>query len=209
MKKFFIGMATAMLVIFQSPVTFATPEVEIPEMVYKWVQSTPRGNYYFNYQVMGYKIRPDDTLDLDILEVPTLVTYDNIQIEDVTQKRRWRGKSIRGYNDLIGRADYLEFNLKEETVKIVRRADLDHTFTELDSDISDEEITLAELSEQDISCKNYREILKWAQDNNDWIIQRSRGKLSARDSRISPKNYPIFKIKWDGMKLANKLATNF
>ena len=197
MKKFFIGMMAAAAIFFQANVAFATPTVEIPEEVYKWIQSTPRGNYWFNYQIMGYKILDDDTLDLNILEVPALITYDNIQIEDVVQKRRWRGQSTRGYNDLIGRADYLEFNFAEGTVQIVRRADLDHTFTELDSETLSEPIKLSELSDQDISCKFYRQILKWARENNEWIIQRSRGKLSKRDSKISPKNYPIFKLKWD------------
>lgn len=196
MKKFLIGVLAATAVFFQSPVTFAR-EVVIDENVYKWSQSTPRGNYYFNFNAMGYRINADDTLDLNILEVPTICTYDNIQIDDVIQKRRWRGQSTRGYNNLIGRADYLEFDLVKETVKIVRRADLDHTFTELDGEDTNEEIILAELSDQEISCKFYRKILKWAQENNEWIIQRSRGKLSKKDSKISRQNYPVFKIKWD------------
>ena len=197
MKKILIGLLTAAAIFFQANSTFATPNITIPEEIYKWVQSTPRGNYWFNYQIMGYKIRSDDTLDLNILEVPVIVTYDNIQIDDVRQKRRWHGQSVRGYNNLIGRADYLEFNLRDETVTLVRRADLDHTFTELDSEDLNEKIRLSELAEQDISCKTYREILKWARDNNEWIIQRSRGKLSRYDSKLAPKNYPIFKVKWD------------
>ena len=197
MKKILIGLLTAAAIFFQTPVTFATPNVTIPEEIYKWVQSTPRGNYWFNYQIMGYKIRSDETLDLNLLEVPVLVIYDNIQIDDVVQKRKWRGKSTRGYNNLIGRADYLEFNLRDETVKILRRADLDHTFTELDSEIFNEEIKLSELSEQDISCKTYREIFKWARDNNEWIVRRSRGKLSKQDLKLVPQDYPVFKIKWN------------
>ena len=197
MKKILIGMLMAAAIFFQSAVTFAAPEVEIPEEIYKWVQSTPRGNYWFNYQIMGYKIRSDDTLDLNILEVPALVTYDNIQIDDVVQKRRWRGKSTRGYNDLIGRADYLEFNFRDETVQIVRRSDLDHSFTELDSEAVSEPIKLSELSDQDISCRFYRAILKWARENNDWIIRRSRGNLSRADSKLSAQAYPIFKLKWN------------
>lgn len=200
MKKILIGLLTAAVIFFQTPVTFAAHAVTIPEEIYKWVQSTPRGNYWFNYQIMGYKIRSDDTLDLNILEVPVLVTYDNIQIDDVTQKRKWRGKSTRGYNNLIGRADYFEFNLRDETVTLIRRADLDHTFTELDSEIFNEVIKLSELAEQDISCKTYHEILKWARENNEWIIRRSRGKISRYDSKLAQKNYPIFKVKWDANK---------
>ncbi len=197
MKKFLIGMLAAATIFFQTPVTFAYREVQIPEEVYKWIQSTPRGNYWFNFQVMSYKIRSDDTLDLNILEVPTICTYDNIQIDDVVQKRRWRGQSTRGYNNLIGRADYLEFNLSKETVRIVRRADLDHTFTELDSEDTSDEITLAELSDQEIAAKNYRKILKWARENNTWIIERSRGKLSKKDSKLKESDMPLFKLKWE------------
>ena len=198
MKKILIGILAAIVLIFQSSMTFATPKVEIPEEVYKWIQSTPRGNYWFNYRVCGYRINDDDTLDLNILEVPTIVTYDNIQIEDVIQKRRWRGKSTRGYNNLIGRADYLEFNFANGTVQIVRRADLDHTFTELDHYEVGEPIKLSEIAEKDISCKSYREILKWVQANNDWIIQRSRGKLNEHDAKIKPSEMPIFKVKLPG-----------
>ena len=198
MKKFLIGILAAVVLIFQSSMTFATPKVEIPEEVYKWIQSTPRGNYWFNYQVCGYRINDDGTLDLNILEVPTIVTYDNIQIEDVIQKRRWRGKSTRGYNNLIGRADYLEFNFANGTVQIVRRADLDHTFTELDYTILEDPIKLSEIAERDISCKFYREILEWIQENNEWVIKRSRGKLSAKDSRLKQSDMPIFKIKLPG-----------
>ncbi len=198
MKKFLIGILAAIIIIFQPAIIFATPKVEIPEEIYKWIQSTPRGNYYFNYQVCGYKINDDGTLDLNILEVPTICTYDNIQIDDVIQKRRWRGKSTRGYNNLIGRADYLVFNFERATVQIVRRADLDHTFTELDYDTSGEPIKLSEIAEKDISCKFYREILKWVRENNDWVIKRSRGKLSAKDSKLKSSDMPIFKITLPG-----------
>ena len=198
MKKFLIGILAAAMMIFQTSVTFAAPEVKVPEEVYKWIQSTPRGNYWFNYQVCGYKINDDDTLDLNILEVPTLITFDNIQIDDVTQKRRWRMQSTRGYNDLIGRADYLIFNFKNGTVQIERRADLDHTFTELDSYSGGEPIKLSEIAERDISCKFYREILKWVRENNDWVIKRSRGKLNSKDSKLKNSEVPIFKIKLPG-----------
>lgn len=198
MKKFLLGIFAAAVIIFQTSVTFAAPEVKIPEEIYKWIQSTPRGNYWFNYQVCGYKINDDDTLDLNILEIPTLITYDNIQIDDVTQKRRWRMQSLKGYNDLIGRADYLIFNFKNKTVQIERRADLDRTFTELDDYSGGEPIKLSEIAEKDISCNFYRKILQWVRDNNEWVIRRSRGKLNSKDSKLKNSEMPIFKIKLPG-----------
>lgn len=196
MKKIFIGMLTAATIMFQSSITFAEFEGEVPEEIYKWIQSTPRGNYWFNFQVCGYKINDDDTLDLNILEVPLFVTYDNIQIEDVIQKRRWRGQSTRGYNNLIGRADYLEFNLIRETVTIVKRDDLDHTFSTLDSYTVGDPIKLSELDKRDISYKTYSEILKWIQENNEWVIRRSEGKLSKKDAKLKQEAMPIFKLKF-------------
>ncbi len=193
MKKFLI----ALLLIF--PMTaFAAKEVHVPEEVYKWVQSTARGNYYFNYQIMGYKIKIDNTLDLNTLLVPTICTYDEIQIQDVIQKRRWHMQSTKGYEILAGRADYLKFDLAKNTVQITRRVDLDNTFTELDSDTSGKPVKLSELSPQDISCKFYREILIWAKQNNDWMIRRSRGKLSAKDSKLEPEDFPLYKMPLPG-----------
>lgn len=194
MKKFLILL---LLLIFPA-VSFAAREVKVPEEVYKWVQSTPRGNYYFNYQIMGYRIKLDGTLDLNTLLVPTICTYDDVQIQDVIQKRRWNNKSTRGYEILAGRADYLSFDLAKNTVQITRRVDLDNTFTELDSDNSGKPVKLSELSPRDVSCKFYREILIWAKANNDWIIRRSRGKLSARDSKLKPEDFPLYKLPLPG-----------
>lgn len=198
MRKFLTGIF--MMVMLFSP-TLALADgsaVEVPEEIYKWVQSTPRCNYYFNYQVMGYRVKPDNTLDLNTLIVPAICTYDDIQIQDVIQKRRWHMKSTRGYNDLIGRADYFEFDLVNNTVKLTERDDLDHTFTTLDSEYPNESVALSELSIKDVSCVFYRGMLKWAKENNDWMIQRSRGRLSSADENLMPQDMPIYKIPLPG-----------
>lgn len=197
MKKFLVGMVTA-AIFFAPSVTFAEDEIEVPEDIYKWVHSTSRGNYYFNYQQMGYRVKYDGTLDLNTLMVPTICTYDDIQIQDVIQKRRWRKLSTKGYEILAGRADYLRFDLTRGTVQVVRRVDLDSTFTELDSDNSGQPVSLSELSNQDIACKFYRAILKWAKENHDVMVKRSRGKLSIRDSKRKFEDMPLYKIKLPG-----------
>lgn len=194
MKKFLIVL---MLLLFQ-PVVFAAKEVKVPEEVYKWVQSTERGNYYFNYQVCGYHVKLDGTLDLNRLIVPTICTYDDVQIQDVIQKRRWNSKSTRGYNILAGRADYLQFDLKNNTVQVTRRADIDNTFTELDSDTSGKPVKLSEFTGKEVACKFYREILIWAKQNNELMIRRSRGKLSAKDAKLKPEEFPIYKLPLPG-----------
>ena len=192
MKKFLIGMLAATM--FFSPVNVLAKEVTVPEEIFTWALSTPRGNYYFNHQQINYAVNDDNTIDLNILIVPTICTYDNIQIEDVQQKRRWRMLPMKGYNDLIGRADYLKFDFKNGTVQVTERNDLDSTFTSLDSDTSGEPIDLSSLSENEITYKFYASIIKWAKDHNEMLVQRSRGKLSEEDSKLKPEDFPIMKF---------------
>ncbi|MBR6014095.1 MAG: hypothetical protein IK062_10000 [Selenomonadaceae bacterium] len=192
MKKILCGIFVATM--FFSPVNALAKEITIPEEVFAWVQSTPRGNYYFNHQQISYAVNEDKTIDLNILIVPTICTYDEIQIQDVQQKRRWRMLPTKGYNDLIGRADYLKFDLKNGTVQVTQRDDLDSTFATLDSDTTGEPINLSSLSKQEISYKFYKKIIDWAKDHNEMLIKRSRGKLSEEDSKLKPEEMPISKL---------------
>ena len=206
MKKFFISML-ASLILFSTSLTYAK-EVEVPEDVYTWVQSTARGNYFFNHQQMNYDVKSDGTIDLYTLNVPTICTYDDVQIQDVVQKRRWKMQSTEGYEILAGRADYLKFDFRNGTVQIVRRVDLDNTFTELDSDISGEPVKFADVPRTSVACRLYRTILIWARFNNDALIERSRGKLSKRDEKLNEKDYPINKITLPGDVPAEELEEN-
>lgn len=197
LKKFFAGIASAAIICSTTP-TFAYEDdgeviTEVPTEIYMWVQSTARANYWFNYQQAGYKIRDDGTLDLNTLMVPTVCIYDNIQIEDVIQKRRWRKLSLKGYDRLAGRADYLKFDLANETVQVVERVDLDDTWAPLDRDTSGEPIDLKTLSSKDVRYNFYRTILEWAKKNNEWIIGRSRGQLSDEDGDLPLDEVPINK----------------
>jgi len=206
LKKFFISML-ASLILFSTSLTYAK-EVEVPEDVYTWVQSTARGNYFFNHQQMNYDVKSDGTIDLYTLNVPTICTYDDVQIQDVVQKRRWKMQSTEGYEILAGRADYLKFDFRNGTVQIVRRVDLDNTFTELDSDISGEPVKFADVPRTSVACRLYRTILIWARFNNDTLIERSRGKLSKRDEKLNEKDYPINKITLPGDVPAEELEEN-
>lgn len=196
-KKFFAGILSAVMIFSATP-TFAEDDgdiiAEVPTEIYRWVQSTPRADYWFNYRHMGYRVREDGTLDLNTLMVPTVCIYDNIQIEDVIQKRRWRKLSTAGYDRLVGRADYLKFDLPNRTVQVVSRVDLDETWAELDKDFSGEPLDLKNLPKKDIRYNFYRTILEWARAHNTEIIERSRGKLSAKDAKLERYDMPINKI---------------
>lgn len=202
MKKFFIAILAAM---FFVPTNAFADEIEVPDEIFTWALSTPRGNYYFNHQQINYAVNDDNTINLNILIVPTICTYDNIQIEDVQQKRRWRMLPTKGYNDLIGRADYLRFDLENGTVQVTEKNDLDSTFTALDSDKSGEPINLLSLSKNEISYKFYRAIIKWAKDHHEMLVKRSRGKLSEADAELKTEDVPINKFEFpDGSAIDEK-----
>lgn len=198
-KKLFAGIFSAAMIFFVTP-AFAQGKddgetiTEVPTEIYTWVQSTARGNYWFNHKHMGYRVREDGTLDLKTLMVPTICIYDNVQIDDVLQKRRWRKLSMAGYDRLAGRADYLKFDLLNETVQVVERVDLDDTWATLDKDTSGEPLDLKSFPSKDIRYNFYRTILEWARAHNEEIIKRSRGTLSAKDSKLTPNEMPINKI---------------
>lgn len=195
LKKFLAGVTSAAILFTATPSLAYEDDgniiTEVPTDIYMWVQSTPRGNYWFNYRNMGYRVKPDGTLDLNTLMVPTVCMYDNIQIEDVIQKRKWRKLSTKGYDRLAGRADYLKFDLLNETVQVVTRVDLDDTWAELDKDTSGEPMDLKNLPSKDVRYNFYRTILEWARDHNEEIINRSRGELSEEDAALEPNEMPI------------------
>ena len=198
LKKFFASLSVAIL--FTASSTFAQDwddgQVvdEVPTEIYMWVQSTPRANYWFNHQAAGYQIKEDGTLDLNTLLVPAIYLYDNIQIDDVIQKRRWKKLPTRGYDKLVGRSELLKFDLKNMTVQVVEKIDLDDTWGALDTDTSGGPVELKSLSDKDVMYKFYRAILAWAREHNEVIIGRSKGILSEEDGNLPINQVPINKI---------------
>lgn len=198
-KKFFASIFAATMIFSATP-TFAQYEddgeiiTNVPTEIYMWVQSTPRGNYWFNHKNSGYRVKDDGTLDLETLMVPTVIIYDNIQIDDVIQKRKWRKLSLKGYDRLVGRADFLKFDLKNQTVQVVERVDLDDTWAHLDKDTSGEPVAWKDIPMKDVRYNFYRTILEWAREHNEIIIGRSRGHLSEEDGNLLLNEVPINKI---------------
>ena len=202
-NKFLIGLLTIGLLMSNAPTVDAEEYddefiegvvEEVPENIYKWVQSTARANYYFNYRQMSYAVGDDGFIDLDVLLVPALFIYDDVQKDDVISKRKWRSQSREGYDSLVGRADYLRFQLADGTVQVTERNDLDDQWGVLDTDKSGEPIELSGLSKGSVECKFYRAILAYAKQHNDEIIKHSPGKLSPVDSKLSADQMPIMKF---------------
>ncbi len=91
--------------------------IDVPENVFQWVQSTARQNYYFNKEQMCYAVNPNGEIDIGTLIVPTLRTFDDVQKQDVIDKRRWKMLSVKGYDDLVGWTGLVDFmeNVDAET----------------------------------------------------------------------------------------------
>ena len=200
-KKFLLSLIASGLIFMTPQITFADDDNstiadtrEVPAEIYTWVQSTDRANYYFNHQQINYEVDEDGFINLNILLVPTVCMYDEIQIEDVISKRRWKMQSVRGYDKLVGRADYLEFNLLEGTVQVTERVELDEKWGTLSSDKSGQPVKLSDLKTNSVECRFYRSILKWAKKHNEQIIGHSWGKLTTTDSKLKQDDMPLMKL---------------
>ena len=148
----------------------------VPSDIYQWVQSTARQNYYFNRKQMCYGIKKGK-IDRNVLIVPTLMTYDDIQIEDVVAKRRWNMEPLDGYDRLAGAAEYLRIDRKAGTVTIERHDDLDGDFATISEQSEPVVIKLEDLSEKDVEGRFYRAILKYANKHDAALTARTEEKL--------------------------------
>ncbi len=184
-KRWGAGILAAAMIFMAAPQTEATEVVS--EDVYQWVQSTARQNYYFNKQQFYFAQDDAGYMTPDIILVPVLKTYDQIQIRDVVSKRRWKGLSTSGYEDLTGCAEFLKFNLKDQTVQVTKHDDLDSDWGVISTTTSDRVVKITELSDKDVDAKFYRAILKFAADHYQEIYDRTQTVKGAKAPRAELK----------------------
>ena len=154
---------------------------EIPKHIYEWVQSTARQGYYFNKEQIQYATDTHGYIDLTEILVPTLRIYDDVQIQDVVSKRRWRMLPLDGYGDLSGAAEYLLIDLRAGVVHITAHEDLDSLWGTISREENMKEIKLAELSDKDVEKKFFDAIINYSIGHQEEMIRRSRGILSDAD----------------------------
>ena len=155
----------------------------IPKNIYEWVQSTARQGYYFNKEYIQYAADAHGYIDLTKILVPTLRVYDNIQIQDVVSKRRWRMLPLDGYGDLSGAAEYLLLDLRAGTVRVTAHEDLDSEWGTLSREDNAKEFSLASLSDKDVEKKFFNAIIAYAAAHQEELIHRSKGILSDADRK--------------------------
>ena len=158
----------------------ADADEAIPETVYQWAQSTSRQNYYFNKQQMYFAADAQGNMNVDVLLVPILKTYDQVQKQDVISKRRWKMLSTDGYDDLVGDAEYLSFNLKDQTVQVTRHEDLDSEWGVLATTNPTAVTKISDLSDKDVDGVFYRAILNYANSHIDEIVERTQSSNKAQ-----------------------------
>ena len=156
----------------------------IPKYIYEWVPSTARQGYYFNKEYIQYAADAHGYIDLTKILVPTLRVYDNIQIQDVVSKRRWRMLPLEGYGDLSGAAEYLLIDLRAGTVRVTAHEDLDSAWGTISREENAKEFTLASLSDKDVEKKFFNAIISYAAAHQEELIHRSKGILSDADRKI-------------------------
>ena len=154
---------------------------EVPKHIYEWVQSTARQSYYFNKEQIQYPSDAHGYIDLTKIVVPTLRIYDDIQIQDVVSKRRWRMLPLDGYSDLSGAAEYILIDLRAGVVHIRAHEDLDSEWGTISHEENPKEISLSELSDKDVEKKFFDAIINYSAGHQEEMIRRSRGILSDTD----------------------------
>ena len=205
MKKLLVIFSILICSLGGSMVSAASPELEeIPAEVFEWVQSSSRMDYYFNRQQIHFGGNARGEVDTNIIIAPVLKVYDELMVNDVISKRRWNGKSVEGFNQLAGVAEYLKFDIKAKTVKVQNTDYLDYTFTVIEQDPAEQEIKLEELSHQSFAYKFYAAILDYGMSHQVDLAKRVNSKLDANSIAKLEKAQTEYKAK----KKAGKSAAN-
>lgn len=154
---------------------------QVPETIYEWVQSSARMNYFFNKEQIRYGVDEKGHIDLNLLIVPTLKTYDTVQIDDVIEKRRWRDLPTEGFEGLAGEADYIRINLKKQEATIDSVHLLDSQFSTLEETQPNEVLKIADLAPKNLNRVFFEAIIDYAEKHQEELIARTKGELTDHD----------------------------
>lgn len=161
----------------------AAPLPQVPETIYEWVQSSARMNYFFNKEQIHYGVDETGHIDIDLLIVPTLKTYDTVQIDDVMEKRRWRDLPTEGFEGLAGEAAYIRINLKTQEVLTEKVHLLDFQLSPLEETTSTDVLKIAELAPKNLNRIFIEAIIDYAEKHQEELIARTKGELTEHDRK--------------------------
>lgn len=150
----------------------------VSEDIYRWVQSSARTNYFFNRQQICFGVDENGMVDTNILIVPVLKTFDDVMINDVISKRRWNGRSLDGFGDFVGVAEYLRIDLTKQTVVLEELDYLDSTWSTITAEYNVAEVAVADLSDKSLEGNFYNRIIDFAMRNQVILAERTEGEIA-------------------------------
>ncbi len=172
MKKLFLIFSIFIIMCLLSPPNISFAAEPLPENIFQWVQSTPRSSYYFNKDAMTYEIGADGYADTNILIVPTVRLFDNMQIQDIIMKRQWRNLSTYRFDELSGVAEYLRINIKNRTIEYTDCVYLDQGYNSLYVNYQRPTQDMNTLNPKDVDYNFYQAILDYEKEHHKELLEK-------------------------------------
>lgn len=186
MKRYLFILVLSLMTVISFPInnSFAATE-PLSEEVFQWVQATPRSSYYFNKDAMAYEIGADGYADTNILIVPTVRLFDNMQIQDVIMKRQWRNLSTYRFDELSGVAEYLRINIKDKTVEYTECIYLDQGYNSLYVNYERPTQNMNTMSVKDVDYNFYQAILDYEKEHRKELLTKIIDQVKPEDLKAA------------------------
>lgn len=186
MKRYLFILVLSLMTVISFPInnSFAATE-PLSEEVFQWVQATPRSSYYFNKAAMTYEIGADGYADTNILIVPTVRLFDNMQIQDVIMKRQWRNLSTYRFDELSGVAEYLRINIKDKTVEYTECVYLDQGYNSLYVNYERPTQNMNTMSVKDVDYNFYQAILDYEKEHRKELLTKIIDQVKPEDLKAA------------------------
>lgn len=186
MKRYLFILVLSLMTVISFPInnSFAATE-PLSEEVFQWVQATPRSSYYFNKDAMTYEIGADGYADTNILIVPTVRLFDNMQIQDVIMKRQWRNLSTYRFDELSGVAEYLRINIKDKTVEYTECVYLDQGYNSLYVNYERPTQNMNTMSIKDVDYNFYQAILDYEKEHRKELLTKIIDQVKPEDLKAA------------------------
>lgn len=186
MKRYLFILVLSLMTVISFPInnSFAATE-PLSEEVFQWVQATPRSSYYFNKDAMTYEIGADGYADTNILIVPTVRLFDNMQIQDVIMKRQWRNLSTYRFDELSGVAEYLRINIKDKTVEYTECVYLDQGYNSLYVNYERPTQNMNTMSVKDVDYNFYQAILDYEKEHRKELLTKIIDQVKLEDLKAA------------------------
>lgn len=186
MKRYLFILVLSLMTVISFPInnSFAATE-PLSEEIFQWVQATPRSSYYFNKDAMTYEIGADGIADTNILIVPTVRLFDNMQIQDVIMKRQWRNLSTYRFDELSGVAEYLRINIKDKTVEYTECVYLDQGYNSLYVNYERPTQNMNIMSVKDVDYNFYQAILDYEKEHRKELLTKIIDQVKPEDLKAA------------------------